>query len=136
MAALTEARLTPKRDGKTFARPVAAGEVIYEGALSCLSATGFATPGATSTTLTADGVAKSTVDNSDGADGDLTVEVERIVSRFANSAGADEITAAEIGDTAYIVDDQTVAKTDGTGTRSAAGEIVDVDAQGVWIKFG
>lgn len=136
MAALTEARLTLKRDGKTFARGIAAGKVIYEGALVCLSATGFATPGATATTLTADGLALSSVDNTDGADGDKIVEIERGVFRFDNSAAADAITAAEIGDTAYIVDDQTVAKTNGTNTRSAAGEIVDVDALGVWIKVG
>lgn len=136
MAALTEARTTRKRDGKTFGRGVAAAKVIHEGALVCLSATGYATPGATATTLVADGVALSTVDNSDGADGDLIVEVERGVFQFANSAGADAITRAEIGDTAYVVDDQTVAKTDGTSTRSEAGEIVDVDVQGVWVRIG
>ena len=32
-----------------------------------------------------------------------------------------------------MVDDQTVAKTDGTGTRSAAGVVVNVDALGVWV---
>ncbi|WP_067734484.1 hypothetical protein [Novosphingobium naphthalenivorans] len=136
MAALTEARLTKERDGTTFGRGVAATKIIHEGALVCLSATGFATPGATATTLTADGIALQSVDNSAGADGDLTVEVKRGTFQFANSAAADAITAAEIGDTAYIVDDQTVAKTDGTGTRSAAGKIVDVDAQGVWVKIG
>lgn len=33
--------------------------------------------------------------------------------------------------TAYIVDDQTVAATDGTGTRSAAGRIVLIEWDGV-----
>ncbi|MFB0515162.1 MAG: hypothetical protein ACETWG_00985, partial [Candidatus Neomarinimicrobiota bacterium] len=36
----------------------------------------------------------------------------------------------------YIVDDQTVAKTDGTGTRSPAGFIEDVDSNGVWVLVG
>ncbi|CUH67985.1 hypothetical protein TG4357_03322 [Thalassovita gelatinovora] len=52
-----------------------------------------------------------------------------------NSAAADEITIADIGNKAYAVDDQTVAKTDGTATRSPAGIIDDVDANGVWVRF-
>ncbi|MCY1460857.1 hypothetical protein D9M71_784510 [compost metagenome] len=54
---------------------------------------------------------------------------------FANSAAGDEITRADIGATAYIVDDQTVAKTDGTSTRSVAGTIRDVDSDGVWVEI-
>lgn len=135
MAALTEARTTPRRDAKQFGRLVAGTKKIFEGALVCLNATGFATPGAVATTLVADGIATETVDNTAGADGDKTVEVEKGTFRFANSAAGDAITQAEIGDTCYIVDDQTVAKTNGTNTRSAAGAIVDVDAVGVWVKI-
>ncbi|RHW17194.1 hypothetical protein D1610_11635 [Sphingomonas gilva] len=136
MTALTAPRLkTRNRAGDVFARKVAEGVTIYQGALVALSATGFATPGATATTLKADGIAKTTVDNSDGNDGDLTVEVEKGVFPFANSAAADAITIAEIGTDCYIVDDQTVAKTSGTNTRSVAGKVVDVDAAGVWVRL-
>ena len=45
------------------------------------------------------------------------------------------ITQAEIGDACYIVDDETVAKTSGGNTRSVAGEIVDVDDDGVWVDI-
>lgn len=133
---LTGERGTPSRDGKTFNRAVAAGVKIFQGGLTCLSATGFATPGAAATTLVADGVALATVDNSAGADGDVSVEVEKGTFRFANSAAGDAITRAEIGDDCYIVDDETVAKTDGGATRSIAGKIVDVVAQGVWVAVG
>ena len=54
---------------------------------------------------------------------------------LANSAGADEITAADIGKVCYIVDNQTVAKTDGTATRSPAGIVDDVDDAGVWVNI-
>lgn len=135
MAALTEPRTTAKRDGKTFGRAMATAKKIYEGSLVCLNATGFATPGAVATTLKADGLAIETVDNTGGADGDKTVRVEKGTFRFANSAAGDAITQADIGGTAYIVDDQTVAKTNGTNTRSAAGTIMDVEAQGVWVKI-
>jgi hypothetical protein len=40
------------------------------------------------------------------------------------------------GNDCYLVDDQTVAKTSATNTRSVAGKIVDVDSQGVWVKLG
>lgn len=134
--ALAAERGTKSRDGKTFSRAVAAAVKIYQGGLTCLSATGYATPGAVATTLVADGVALATVDNSAGGAGAVSVEVEKGVFQFKNSAAADAITIAEIGDDCYIVDDETVAKTNGTNTRSVAGKIVDVDAQGVWVRVG
>ena len=135
MAALAKDRNTSARDGKTFDFGVAAGVKIYAGALVALSATGYATPGAVATTLVAAGRAEQQVDNTGGADGDVTVKITKGVFRFDNSAAADEITIAEIGDDCYIVDDQTVAKTSGTSTRSIAGKIVDVDALGVWVEI-
>lgn len=136
MTALAKDRNTARRNGDQYSDPVAASVLIYEGALVCLDASGNATPGATATTLVARGVAESRADNSDGSAGDIQVSSRAGVFRFANSAAADEITRAEIGDTAYIVDDQTVAKTDGTSTRSAAGTVMDVDSVGVWVKVG
>ncbi len=54
---------------------------------------------------------------------------------FDSAGGADAITFDDIGATCYVVDDQTVALTNGTGTRSVAGKIHDVDAAGVWVVF-
>lgn len=55
--------------------------------------------------------------------------------RFENSAAADAITLADIGSVAYAVDDQTVARTSATNTRSPAGVIDDVDEYGVWVRI-
>jgi len=63
------------------------------------------------------------------------IEFREGVFRYANSAAADLIATADIGAVCYIVDDQTVAKTNGTNTRSPAGAVVDVDAIGVWVRF-
>lgn len=134
MVALTEGRVTKSRELRVVSRPLAAGVKIYEGSLSALTAAGYATPGAVSTTLKKPGRARATVDNTGGAAGAKSVEIEYGCFQYANSAAGDAITIADIGAIAYIVDDQTVAKTNGGATRSAAGEIVDVDAQGVWIK--
>lgn len=135
MAALTKDRNTVRRDGVQYSDPVAASTRIYAGALVCLNASGNAVPGSVSTTLKARGVAQEQVDNSSGAAGDKRVETRRGVFPFANSASTDEITRADIGNSAYIVDDQTVAKTHATNTRSVAGVIRDVDSDGVWIEI-
>jgi hypothetical protein len=135
MAALTEDRNTPMRDGGIIVLGMAASKEIYAGALVARDSNGYATPGAAATGLSGIGRAEAHVDNSAGGDGDVTVEVRKGVFRFENSAGADEVKAADIGTNCYIVDDQTVAKTDGTGTRSAAGRVFDVDQAGVWVKF-
>ena len=61
--------------------------------------------------------------------------VEKGVHCLANSSSADAITLADIGSDCFIVDDQTVAKTSATNTRSVAGKVFDVDADGVWVDF-
>ena len=112
-----------------------ASTLIYAGAIVMRNAAGFLVKGATATGAVGVGRAEERVDNSAGADGAMTVPYRPGVYHFANSAGGDEITAAEIGDVCFIVDDQTVAKTDGTGTRSPAGTVEAVDANGVWVRF-
>lgn len=135
MAALTEDRNTKRRTGDIRNLPAAAAVLLYAGALIARDANGRATPGAVATTLRGVGRCKDRVDNTGGAAGDLNVDVEVGVFQFANSAATDEITAADIGIDCYIVDDQTVARTDGGATRSIAGKVFDVDAQGVWVDF-
>ena len=136
MTALSADRNTPSRAGVEFLDPVAAAKTIYAGALVVLDASGNAAPGSTATGLIARGVAQAAVNNSGGSAGDASVPSRAGVFRFENSASTDAITRAEIGDPCYIVDDQTVAKTDGTSTRSEAGTVVDVDDDGVWVRIG
>lgn len=136
MAALTSPRATPQRlTPRTRTVPVAAGVKIYQGAQVQINAAGFAVPASGTVANITIGRAKATVDNISGGNGAVTVDVERGVHQYANSAAADQITRTEIGKTVYVVDDQTVAKTDSAGTRPAAGKCFDVDAQGVWVEF-
>ena len=132
MTALAADRNTPERAGDQFVYPVAATTLIYAGSIVMLNAAGDATKGATATGQICVGRAEQQVNNT-GAAGAATISVSKGVFRWANSAAGDAITKAEIGDNCYIVDDQTVAKTDGTSTRSVAGKIVDVDSSGVWV---
>jgi hypothetical protein len=135
MPPLAEDRNTLERSGDSVAHPLAAATIIFAGSLVALDAAGNAVPGSVATTLTAAGRAEEQVDNSAGAAGDLSVLVRRGVFQFKNSAG-DPIDRTHIGGTAYIEDDETVSATDGTGTRSAAGKIIDLDSAGVWIEIG
>lgn len=130
--ALAKDRNTPQRTGDLQVHPVAATKKIYIGALVALNASGYAQPGATATTLTAVGVAEEQVDNSAGSNGDASVTVRRGVFKFKNHS--DAVTRADVGKTCYIVDDETVAKTDGTGTRSAAGKVIGLETDGVWVE--
>ena len=135
MTALTSERNTPMRAGDTRVEPVAAAVKVFKGSLVMRNAAGFLTKGATALNGIGLGRAEQTVDNSAGAAGAATVEYRRGVFPFANSGGGDLIAQGDVGKLCWIVDDQTVAKTDGGGTRSRAGLIDGVEAGQVWVRL-
>ena len=135
MAALTAARNTPERTGDVLGNPVKASVKPIQGGIAVLNA-GYAAPGTAATGLIAVGRFEETVDNSSGSNGDVSALVRRGTFKFGNSASADQIAQADVGADCYIVDDQTVAKTSATNTRSVAGKIIAVDSDGVWVKIG
>ena len=102
--ALTKDRMTPVRDGEVMPFAVAAGAQIFQGALVATNAAGFLVAGSAATGLTYIGRADEHVDQS------------------------------LVGKTCYILDDETVAATDATGTRSAAGKVLAVETAGVWVE--
>lgn len=129
MTALEADRGTDRRDSDRYSFPALASTLLYQGSLAVLDSSGWCKPGVTATGLIAVGMVEERVDNSSGANGALNVPVRAGIFRWENS---DAITKTSIGDTAYVVDDQTVAKTS-TG-KSPAGIIVDVDSYGVWVS--
>lgn len=135
MVALVADRNTPQRDAVDFEFPAAAATRYFTGSIVCVNSSGYAVKGATATGLRAAGVCRVGVDNSAGLAGAMRVMVRRGCFRFANSSGADLVGLKDIGLSCYIVDDQTVALTSGSNTRSVAGVIRDVDANGVWVEF-
>ena len=141
MVALAADRNTPAALGDMNADPVGAGSKILAGALVMRNATGFVVKGATATGCFACGRAEMLADNTSGANGAINVMWRAGVFRLANSGGGDLITQAEVGKVCVIVDDQTVddqtvAKTDATATRSRAGVVTrDRVASGfAWMK--
>jgi hypothetical protein len=134
MVALTTERNTRLRIGDLRVEQMAATVKIWSGSLIMRNAAGFLTKGATATGCVGVGRAEKTVDNT-GAAGAASVEYRLGVFLFANSAAGDLITIADIGKACFIVDDQTVAKTDGTATRSRAGIVDGIDVTGgVWVR--
>ena len=106
-----------------------------------VSDAGYAAPGRVATGLIAVGVAVKQFDNrtaaTGGAAGAITATIRRGTFKFKNSAAGDAIAQTDFGKLAYIIDNETVAKTDGTGARSVAGIVEGVDADGgVWITVG
>lgn len=130
---LNAARNTKERAGDVLDIPVKANTTCHQGGLAVIDA-GYAAPGRVATTLIAAGRFEESV--SAVAAGDATARIKRGVFKFANSSAADLIAQADVGADCYIVDDAQVAKTNGANTRSRAGKIVAVDADGVWVQIG
>lgn len=134
MTALAKDRNTPQRIGDIKIGGMAASVTLYAGAIVMRNASGHLTKGQASTALVGVGRAEEHVVSSSVAGADK-VKFRAGVFQFANSASTDAITIAEIGKPCFVVDDQTVAKTDGSASRSIAGFVEDVDANGVWVRF-
>lgn len=133
MAALTADRNTQELSGVEREGLLGASQAIFIGALLMRNASGHLVKGATATGAVGVGRAEER-----GASTAAGVTLQRYrpgTYRFANSTAGDLIVTADIGAVCYIVDDQTVAKTSATSTRSPAGIVDGVDALGVWVRF-
>lgn len=136
MAALTQDRAIVRRSGRDLALPAEANAKFYGGCIVVVNASGNAVKGAASQNgLRAAGIAEDPVDNTGGAAGAVNVNAMRGIYRLANGTSADLLARADIGATCYVIDDQTVGKTNGSTTRATAGIVRDVDADGVWVEF-
>lgn len=136
MTAATKDRDTQEMGGRHRAAPIAANVKCFAGTMACIDASGNMTKGATATTLKCVGVFKQPYDNTGGVAGAFMAEaVQGVFGPFANSASTDAIALKDVKSDCYIVDDQTVALTSGSNTRSVAGKVYSVDAAGVWVRF-
>lgn len=133
MTALAADRNTPEAIGTDRQGLLGASMAVFAGALLMRNASGHLVKGATATGCY--GVGRAEERGVSTTAGVTPCRYKPGIFRFANSAAADLITEADIGAACYIVDDQTVAKTSGTNTRSPAGAVESVDAQGVWVRF-
>jgi hypothetical protein len=138
MAALTDDRNTQELASAfsmEHAPAVAASSTqFYKGGMLVLDqADGLVKKGVTGTGLIALGRCEERVLT--GAGNTRRVKCRSGIFKYNNSAAADAIAADDIGKDCFIVDDNTVALTNGGATRSRAGEVYAVDADGVWVAI-
>lgn len=133
MPPLTQDRNTPRAEGDERVGTLGLNQAIFAGAILMRNAAGDLIEGATAVGSFGVGVAQERVASTTA--GLTPIRYRPGTHRFANSAAGDLITKADIGAACFIVDDQTVAKTNGTSTRSPAGIVDMVDSNGVWVRF-
>ncbi len=107
---------------------------IFRGAIVGLAG-GYAAPAGSACTKVV-GIAESEVDNTlpGHAVGAKRVRVRQGTFKVANSAGADALAIADLGNLCYAADDQTVAKTAGQNL-PVAGTVIGVEPDGVWVQM-
>lgn len=138
MAALIVEKLTEFKGDVPRRRspPMNGGSKCLKGGIAMIDAQGNCRPGALLATgvVRTIGVSVVTIDNTNGADGAETAEVEAgIWGPFVNNGNS--ITNAHLGADCYVVDDQTVDASSDTDARGRAGKVEMVTTRGVYVFF-
>ena len=111
-----------------FEREVASGSTVYAGAIAAQNSSGKAVPASDTANLVVLGRAEATV----GAGDNLVIRTG--VFLFDNGTSSEELTVADIGAAAYVVDDHTVGKVGGSN-HIPVGIVIDVTADGVAVEI-
>lgn len=134
MAALSADRVTQQRTGDIVSLPIAASVTCYGGAMAVVTATGTVRPAIVDGSApTCKGLGRFRYQCT--ALADVTAEVETGIFLWNNDA-ADPVTVASINTVCFASDDQTVAATSATNTRTPVGIVVSVESAGVWVRMG
>jgi hypothetical protein len=134
MAAATKSRNTTFRNVRGVRSvPLKAAAKVFKGCLVATDATGFGIAPGVATGLITAGLAIADVDNTAGGNGALSVDV-LLCEAYLNSDGTVDQTNFDAS--VFINDDNTVAKTNGGSTKSAAGNCTGFDAGGAWVSLG
>lgn len=139
MAKTEIAIVTETRDGELMPIPLLAAAVILQGTFAVVDGTGHGI--ASDDVGGADQICLGIWDHSaenTGANGDLLGLVRRNKQFLVRNSTVDPVTQADFGIQVYVEDNQTIAKTDGAGTRSLAGRFMGFDTQFddcVWVEI-
>ena len=132
MSALSQARNTAELHvgalHYNFEREVASDSIVYAGGIAAQNSSGKAVPASDTANLVVLGRAEGTVEAGN------KVLIRTGVFLFDNGTSSEELTAADIGSAAFIVDDHTVGKVGGTN-KIPAGIVVDVTGEGVAVEI-
>lgn len=136
---LTKARPGSRRLINRDVRPLAAGAKVFRGSavaawLSTAKAGFF--DAAQAGDIAGVGIARADVDNSAGANGDLSVEIDHLKDRWIYLFDNDATTAVVVADReslCWFLDDHTV--TGAAAGNGVAGVVYDVTSEGVWVEL-
>ncbi len=135
MAALTADRNTRTKAGGTARHckgKLAAGVVIFLGALIAKNAAGNIVPASDTAALVVVGIAEESISNSGGIAGAKEVEyVTGVTAEFVNAGGA--IVLASSHGLCYVADDQSVTTAAVAVNDVKAGIVQEYSAAKVWV---
>ncbi|MDV2438699.1 hypothetical protein QR665_04195 [Acinetobacter gerneri] len=126
-------RQTPRRDLGLICVAVAANAIVRAGYIAVANKTGFAVEGSKAKDITYLGIFDETIDNTGGADGDVTVMVRTHHAFLLDNDATDPVTQASIGKKCYISTAVSVSGTSATDTKSEAGIVLEINENGVWV---
>jgi len=130
MAALTNSRNTPELAdaGRMQVYPVEANTTLYLGSMAALNTNGNAVPASSvaglkivgRTEMVVNGIPGQDAVNNPGAAGAISIVARRGVFLYAVNDGS--IAAAQVGQTAFAVDDNSVSASDGSGATAVVAQ--------------
>jgi len=131
--------VTEMRDGILMPIPLAALALILQGTFAVVNADGYAVAskdvgGADQSCV---GIWDNSAENT-GANGDVIACARRKQQFLVRNSTVDPVEQSDLGAVVYIEDNQTIAKTDGTGTRSVGGYFMGFDLQYpdyIWVEI-
>lgn len=135
MAALTADKNTPSKEGgRLQSVPLLANAIVFKGGfVSLVVASGFAQAAGDDAGTIFVGVAEDNVDNTGGANGDKSVQVDMGSVRRVVSVG---LAQADLLKDAYLLDDQSVALIGGVSNNIVMGRITEfISATEVYVKL-
>lgn len=139
MAKTETAIVTEMRHIDLMPVPLAASALVLQGTFAVVNADGYAVSSKDvgGVNQTCVGIWDNSAENP-GANGDLIACARRKQQFLVCNSAVDPVTQADLGAKVYIEDNQTIAKTDGTGTRSLGGSFMGFDLQYpdyVWVEI-
>lgn len=139
MAKTNVAIVTEMRCGALIPIPLVALALVLQGTFAVVDANGYAVASADvgGADQSCVGIWDHSAENP-GANGDVIACARRKQQFLVRNSATDPVTQADLGAVVYIEDNQTIAKTDGTGTRSVGGYFMGFDLQYpdfVWVEI-
>lgn len=121
-------RNTPEIAGILFSFPVKPDSIIPAGSIVQLDSSGLAQAGKAGSNLICVGRAEKRIE----AKTDTHITVKRGVFCYKN---AGDLTVADINGQCFVHDFETVSKAGTSPARSPCGTVLNVTAEGVWIRI-